>query len=131
MAWADHPGLPDLAAAVVRAQKDDGYLNTRWNDARYTDLEWGHELYCYGHLIQAGVARLRTHGEDEFTQAVQLAADHVCRRFMDTNETGGHPEVEMALVELYRATGTERYLEMARRFVERRGLPALEPIATS
>lgn len=128
MAWADHPGLPDLAAAVVRAQKDDGYLNTRWNEARYTDLEWGHELYCYGHLIQAGVARLRTHGEDEFTQAVQLAADHVCRRFMDTNETGGHPEVEMALVELYRATGTERYLEMARRFVERRGLPALGDI---
>ncbi|MER5420503.1 glycoside hydrolase family 127 protein [Streptosporangium roseum] len=128
MAWAGHPALPELAATVARAQEEDGYLNTRWYGDRYTDFEWGHELYCYGHLIQAGVARLRTHGEDELTGVVRRAADHICRRFMDTSETCGHPVVEMALVELYRATGTERYLEMARRFVERRGLPALDDI---
>ncbi|WP_214414416.1 glycoside hydrolase family 127 protein [Sphaerisporangium fuscum] len=129
MAWADHPDLPELAATVARAQEADGYLNTRWSGARYTDFEWGHELYCYGHLIQAGVARLRAHGEDELTEVVRRAADHVCDRFMDTTETCGHPVVEMALVELYRATGAERYLEMARRFVERRGLPALGDIS--
>ena len=128
MAWADHPALPELAATVARAQEEDGYLNTRWHGERYTDFEWGHELYCYGHLIQAGVARLRTHGEDELTEVVRRAADHVCRRFMDTTETCGHPVVEMALVELYRVTGVERYLEMARRFVERRGPPALADI---
>ncbi|WP_371785802.1 glycoside hydrolase family 127 protein [Streptosporangium subroseum] len=128
MAWADHPALPELAATVARAQEEDGYLNTRWHDERYTDFEWGHELYCYGHLIQAGVARLRMHGEDELTEVVRRAADHVCRRFMDTTETCGHPVVEMALVELYRVTGVERYLEMARRFVERRGSPALADI---
>ncbi|WP_214321857.1 glycoside hydrolase family 127 protein [Nonomuraea sediminis] len=128
MAWADHPDLPELAATVAAAQEQDGYLNTRWPAARYTDFEWGHELYCYGHLIQAGVARLRRHGEDELTAVVRRAADHVCRRFMDTRETCGHPEIEMALVELYRATGAERYLEMARRLVERRGLPALADV---
>ncbi|MBN6057509.1 glycoside hydrolase family 127 protein [Nonomuraea sp. RK-328] len=128
MAWADHPALPELAETVGRAQEGDGYLNTRWSGNRYTDFEWGHELYCYGHLIQAGVARLRTHGADRLTEIAVRAADHVCRRFMDTTETCGHPVVEMALVELYRATGTERYLEMARRFVERRGLPALGDI---
>ncbi|MEU7746165.1 beta-L-arabinofuranosidase domain-containing protein [Nonomuraea sp. NPDC049158] len=128
MAWADHPALPELAETVARAQEGDGYLNTRWSGHRYTDFEWGHELYCYGHLIQAGVARLRMHGEDRLTEVVKRAADHICRRFMDTSETCGHPVVEMALVELYRATGTERYLEMARRFVERRGLPALAEI---
>lgn len=128
MAWADHPALPELAATVAQAQEGDGYLNTRWSGNRYSDFEWGHELYCYGHLIQAGVARLRTHGEDELTQVVRGVADHVCRRFMDTTETCGHPVIEMALVELYRVTGAERYLEMARRFVERRGLPALADI---
>ncbi|WP_326826318.1 glycoside hydrolase family 127 protein [Streptosporangium sp. NBC_01756] len=128
MAWADHPALPELAETVALAQEDDGYLNTRWSGDRYTDFEWGHELYCYGHLIQAGVARLRMHGEDTLTQVVRSAADHICRRFMNTLETCGHPVVEMALVELYRATGVERYLEMARRFVERRGLPALGEI---
>ncbi|SEH01617.1 hypothetical protein SAMN05444920_12165 [Nonomuraea solani] len=128
MAWADHPALPALAEIVAQAQEGDGYLNTRWTGSRYTDFEWGHELYCYGHLIQAGVARLRTHGEDRLTEVAIRAADHVCRRFMDGTQTCGHPVIEMALVELYRATGTERYLEMARRFVERRGLPALGDI---
>ncbi|MEV4077085.1 glycoside hydrolase family 127 protein [Nonomuraea fuscirosea] len=128
MAWAGHPGLPALAETVAQAQEGDGYLNTRWSGSRYTDFEWGHELYCYGHLIQAGVARLRTHGEDLLTEVVVKAADHVCRRFMNGTETCGHPVIEMALVELYRATGTERYLEMARRFVDRRGLPALADI---
>ncbi|MCC5574890.1 glycoside hydrolase family 127 protein [Microtetraspora sp. AC03309] len=128
MAWADHPGLAELADTVAAAQEEDGYLNTRWSGDRYTDFEWGHELYCYGHLIQAGVARLRMHGEDRLTDVVRRAADHICGRFMDTTETCGHPVVEMALVELYRATGTERYLEMAQRFVERRGLPALGDI---
>ncbi|GAA2660418.1 glycoside hydrolase family 127 protein [Nonomuraea recticatena] len=128
MAWADHPDFAELALTVVKAQEGDGYLNTRWSGSRYTDFEWGHELYCYGHLIQAGVARLRTHGQDAFTEAVRKAADHVCRRFMDGTETCGHPELEMAMVELYRATGVERYLELARRLLERRGLPALGPI---
>ncbi|MGW0192610.1 glycoside hydrolase family 127 protein [Nonomuraea sp. NPDC003201] len=128
MAWADHPALPELAETVAQAQEGDGYINTRWSGSRYTDFEWGHELYCYGHLIQAGVARLRMHGEDQLTQVVIKAADHVCRRFMEGTQTCGHPVIEMALVELYRVTGTERYLEMARRFVERRGLPALADI---
>jgi uncharacterized protein len=128
MAWADHPSLPELAETVAKAQEGDGYLNTRWTGNRYTDLEWGHELYCYGHLIQAGVARLRSHGEDRLTEVARRAADHVCRRFMDGDRTCGHPVIEMALVELYRVTGVERYLEMARRFVDRRGLPALGEI---
>ncbi len=128
MAWSQDPRFDDLAALVVAAQEPDGYLNTRWRGDRYRDLEWGHELYCYGHLIQAGVARWRVSGEHPLTEAVVRAADHVCARFMESGEVCGHPVVEMALVELYRVTGTERYLEMARRFVSRRGRPALADI---
>ncbi|WP_246264430.1 glycoside hydrolase family 127 protein [Acrocarpospora pleiomorpha] len=128
MAWARDPRFDELAETVVSAQEPDGYLNTRWSGDRYRDFEWGHELYCYGHMIQAGVARWRTSGEHPFTDAVRRVADHVCRRFMDSAEVCGHPVIEMALVELYRVTGTERYLEMARRFVERRGGPALAEV---
>ncbi len=126
--------IGEIAEAAGSAQEPDGYLNTRFGhrgrEHRYTDLEWGHELYCYGHLIQAAVARLRTRGEDRLTEVARRAADHVCDTFGATGNQGlcGHPEIEMALVELYRATGEARYLEQARLFVERRGRPALAAI---
>jgi DUF1680 family protein len=78
-------------------------------------------------MIQAAVARMRTRGEDRLVEITRRCADHVCEAFADQGVCG-HPEVEMALVELYRATGEERYLEQARRFVERRGAPALSDI---
>ena len=136
MAWdgSFDTQIEAIAEQMADAQEEDGYLNTRFGHRgrshRYTDLEWGHELYCYGHMIQAAVARLRTRGEDQFVAITRRAADHVCDTFGADGNQGicGHPEIEMALVELYRATGSERYLEQARLFVERRGRPALADI---
>ncbi|KAB2352425.1 glycoside hydrolase family 127 protein [Actinomadura rudentiformis] len=133
-AGKDIGGLEEITGLVAAAQEPDGYLNTRFGPHgpghRYRDLEWGHELYCYGHLIQAAVARARTHGEDELTGVARRAADHVYREFGPDGRAGvcGHPEIEMALVELSRLTGDDRYLEQARLFVERRGKPALADI---
>jgi DUF1680 family protein len=123
-----------IAARVLAAQEPDGYLNTNFGRpgqaARYSDLEWGHELYSFGHLIQAGVARARTKGEDDFVRAVCRAADHVCVTFGQEGiqSVCGHPEIEPALAELYRVTGESRYLEQARLFVERRGHQTLADI---
>ncbi|MGP6176939.1 glycoside hydrolase family 127 protein [Microbacterium sp. A196] len=123
-----------LIARIVPAQESDGYLNTKFGREgqlpRYSDLEWGHELYCYGHLFQAAVARLRTHGEDDLVRAALRAADHVCETFGDSGIASvcGHAEVEPALVELARATGNQRYLEQARLFIERRGTATLDDI---
>jgi DUF1680 family protein len=119
--------IADWGAMLAAAQEPDGYLNTNFGRPgqarRYSDLPWGHELYCYGHLIQAGAARLRSHGEDDLGAVACRAADHICREFGPTgrNAVCGHPEVETALVELYRETGRERYLAQAKLFVERRG----------
>ena len=116
-----------LVRRVAAAQEPDGYLNTNFGRpgqaARYSDLEWGHELYSFGHLIQAGVARARAGGDDELVRVAVRAADHVCATFGADGLTGicGHPEIEPALAELSRVTGDPRYLEQARLFVERRG----------
>jgi uncharacterized protein len=127
--------LDDLVKVIAAAQRPDGYLNTAFGHpgqpARYTDLEWGHELYCYGFLLQAAIARARVGGEDEFTAVARRAADHVCDTFGPGGIDGlcGHAEIEMALVELARLTGEQRYLDQAALFVERRGHQKLADIA--
>lgn len=137
MAWQTGTGTgtgaafaPDIAAlteAVASAQEPDGYLNTAFGhpgqQPRYSDLEWGHELYCYGFLIQAGIAQARARGEGELTKIARRAADHICATFGrgGIERVCGHPEIEMALVELARLTGEQRYLDQAALFVDRRG----------
>jgi len=119
--------LSTLTALAAGAQAGDGYLGTAYGrpgqPARYSDLNFGHELYCTGHLLQAAVAAARTGRAPHLVEIARRAADHVCATFGPGRNEGicGHPEIETALVELYRATGERRYLDQARWFVERRG----------
>lgn len=123
-----------LVARVAAAQEPDGYLHTSFGrpgqPARYSSLEWGHELYCFGHLIQASVARLRSGHDDTLAGVARRLADHVYREFGPNGRVAvcGHPEIEPALAEFSRVTGDARYLELARLFVERRGTGTLAPI---
>ncbi|WP_027479107.1 glycoside hydrolase family 127 protein [Gryllotalpicola ginsengisoli] len=113
---------------IVRAQAADGYLNSAFQNPGYgrapwSDLTWGHELYNLGHLIQAAIAARRQLGDDRLLDVAVRFADLAWARFGPTGQSAicGHPEVEMALVELGRETGDPRYLELARLFVDRRG----------
>ncbi|HZW42676.1 MAG TPA: beta-L-arabinofuranosidase domain-containing protein [Agromyces sp.] len=125
-----------VVARVAAAQEPDGYLNTRFGrpgqDPRWANLEWGHELYCLGHLFQAAVARVRTRpdADDGLFDIARRAADLVCKVFGDDGIQSicGHAEIEIGLVELARATGDERYLRQAQLFVERHGTGVLPDI---
>jgi hypothetical protein len=123
-----------LVGRVAAAQDEDGYLDTSFGHAgqraRYTDFEWGHELYCFGHLIQAAVARLRTGHDDLLPNVARKLVAHLWREFGPNGRQAvcGHPEVEMALVEFGRATANDDAVELARLFVERRGHGLLSPV---
>jgi DUF1680 family protein len=109
------------------AQLPDGYLNSYvqvTGRPRYANLAYSHELYCAGHLIQAGVAAQRSQGPggSALFAVARRFADHLVKEFLGTHDgLDGHPIVETALVELYRETGDEEYLRLAGQFVEQRG----------
>ncbi|MFD2025438.1 glycoside hydrolase family 127 protein [Promicromonospora aerolata] len=124
-----------IVRRVAAAQERDGYVGTRFGrpgqQPRYSDLEWGHELYCQGHLYQAAAARARTgHPGDLLVEVARRSADHVCATFGPDGNQGvcGHAEVEVGLAELGRALGEPRYLEQAGLFVDRRGHGVLADI---
>jgi DUF1680 family protein len=119
-----------VVAEVVAAQQPNGYLNTYFMfdqaTERWTNLRDMHELYCAGHLIQAAIAYRRATGSDRLLQVARRLADHICDVFGPEEAgklpgTGGHPEIEMALVELARTTGQSKYLQQARFFLDVRG----------
>ncbi len=111
--------LDEMIDEVLAAQGKDGYLNTYHQnglaDKRFTNFRDNHELYCLGHLIQAAIAYYRGAGEHRLLDAARRYVDYVMSLFGPGKRQcfPGHPEIEMALVELYRTTGEKKYLDFA------------------
>lgn len=119
----------DVIEVIVKAQQPDGYLNTYFtikeSQKRWTNLRDNHEMYCAGHMIEAGVTYYEATGKRKLLDAVCRLADQIDSLFGP--EPGkrrgypGHPEIEPALIKLYRATGEERYLKLSKFFIDERG----------
>ncbi|MEV6448276.1 beta-L-arabinofuranosidase domain-containing protein [Amycolatopsis sp. NPDC051716] len=122
--------LDSTAALVAKAQEDDGYLNSYFSvdkpDLKWRELHWSHELYCAGHLIQAAVAAARAGVGAQLVTVARRFADLIVERFGSVDDVDGHPEIETALVELYRVTGHRPYLDLALRFLDLRGRGLLD-----
>ncbi len=119
---------------VVAAQRPDGYLNTFFEGAldneRFRNLGHEHELYCAGHLFQAAVAHYRATGETKLLDCATRFADYLVKNFGPgkIEQADGHPEIEMALVELYRTTGKREYLNLAGFFISLQNFHARQKI---
>lgn len=114
---------------VCAAQEENGYLDTYYilngMDQIFTNLKDFHELYCLGHLIEGAVAYHQATGKDKLLNCACRYADFVAERFGE--EEGkckgypGHEIAEMALAGLYEETGEDKYLKLAKFFVDERG----------
>jgi DUF1680 family protein len=114
-----------MVALIGRCQQADGYLNTYFTvkepENKWKNLLECHELYCAGHMLEAGVALHEAAGKDELLQICVRLADHICDRFEKEEGIPGHQEIEIGLLRMYRATGNPRYRDMALRFLNLRG----------
>lgn len=119
--------LDRFIETLARAQQPDGYLDTYFivkePDKRWTNLRDWHELYCAGHMIEAAVAHYQATGKRTLLDVASKVADHIDRTFGPGKRMGypGHPEIELALVKLWRVTGQQRYFDLSRFFIENRG----------
>ena len=123
-----------LIGQMAKAQEPDGYLYTARTlggnkqidgTARWENLGWSHELYNAGHMYEAAVAWYEATGKRNFLDVAIRNADLLDRTFgPEANKlkmTSGHQEIELALCRLYRATGEERYLKLAKFLLDMRG----------
>ena len=113
-----------MISQIVAVQEPSGYLNTYYVDDRKPlrmlphTQEVGHELYNLGHLLQGSIAYYRATGDPTLLDAGTRCVDN----FLLPNYgpgakqqgiVAGHPEIEMSLIELYRTTGQQKYLDLA------------------
>jgi uncharacterized protein len=120
--------LDAVIADIAAAQQPDGYLQTHFTVVRPQE-RWkhfnDHELYCMGHMIEAGVAHHAATGKRSLLDVCTRLADCIDRAFgpKPGQRRGycGHEEIELALIRLARATDERRYLDLAKFMIDQRG----------
>ena len=117
----------ELIDLIAAAQDEDGYLNTAFTikdrERRWTNLHEAHELYCSGHMIEAACAYYEATGKRKLLDVAVKNAECIYDRFITHKNKGvpGHPEIELALLKLYRLTGNKHFLELSEKFIDERG----------
>jgi uncharacterized protein len=127
--------LDSVINIIAAAQEPDGYLTTCvtnkcerlsgwWGSSKWERIN-SHELYNSGHMYEAAIAHFEATGKRTFLDVAIRNADLICKVFGpgegQKHVPSGHPIVEMALCKLYKVTGDQKYLSLAKYFVEETG----------
>lgn len=126
--------LDELIDIIAKAQEPDGYIYSArtgksdklkgWiGQERWSNLQSSHELYNAGHMFEAAVAHFMATNKKSFLTIALKCADLLVKDFGPgkVQLPPGHQEVELGLVKLYRLTGEEKYLNLAKYFLDIRG----------
>ncbi len=119
--------LDEVIDTIANSQQADGYLNSYFTlvepQKKWQNLGMMHELYCAGHLFEAGVAHYQATGKEKLLDVACKFADLIDNTFGHGKRDGlpGHQGIELALVKLAQVTGEARYMSLAEYFVSTRG----------
>ncbi len=140
--------MDEIIDLIAAAQQTDGYHYEshitrvskdaqQWGgagmgDKPYSWVVHSHELYNMGHMYEGAAAYYQATGKDKWLQVAIRNARHINHVFFEgdpaynegkpVNQAPGHEEMELALVKLFRVTGDSLYLQMAKRFIDIRGV---------
>lgn len=119
--------IEQMVADIEAAQEPDGYINTQitlTDLGRWTSIEH-HELYNFGHLFTLACLHHQVTGSKRLLDVATRAADYLYATFAPRDPAMAkfdfNPSHIMGLVELFRETGRQSYLDLARIFVDNRG----------
>lgn len=131
--WHPDPELENKADEIIaligKAQQEDGYFCTyhiiKDPEKRFTNLMDDHELYVTGHMTEAAVAYYQATGKrallDIVTRMIECVANAIGPEDGKIHGYPGHPALEMALMRLYELTGEDKFLSLAKYFIDERG----------
>ena len=137
--------MDEIIDVIAAAQAPDGYLyehhilpkhlrnpGNNAGERPYSYVDHSHELYNMGHMYEGAVAYYRATGKRKWLDVAEKSARHINKVFFEGDpayndgkpvmQAPGHEEIELALVKLYQATGEKLYLEMAKKFINIRGV---------
>ena len=124
--------LDEIIDIIGKAQRDDGYIHTkvlikqRNGDTSVFPFQDRHnfEMYNMGHLLTAASVHYRVTGKTNLLTIARKSADFLYRTFNQASPDAARSSVcpahYMGMIDLYRTTGEQRYLELAQRFFELR-----------
>jgi len=110
-------GLDRVAGMIIESLVPTGREKT-WDDA-----SWDRDLYPAGHFIEAAIAVHQATGKRKMLDAALKIAGHLVSVYGPDKKhfVPSHEEIEIALVRLYRHSGEEKYLKLAKFFLDERG----------
>ena len=139
--------MDEIIDIIADAQADDGYLyeyhqvaewmrnpNNKWGtgDKPYSNVLFSHELYNMGHMYEGAIAYYQATGKRKWLDVAEKSARHINKVFFEgdaaynngklVNQAPGHEEIELALIKMFRVTGDTLYLNLAKRFIDIRGV---------
>ncbi len=120
--------LIDVYIHLVESAMDkEGYLFTynqiHFGNCRWKNLMIEHELYTFGHLIEAGIAHFQATKSKRLLELAEKSAQLILKDFSGKSAsfTPGHEEIELALLKLSEVTKNLDYQHLAEQFIEKRG----------
>ena len=126
--------LEGVIKVIGEAQRPDGYIHTptlihlKNNPGAESEFEdrMNFETYNMGHLMTAACLHYRVTGQTNFLNIAKKATDFLVRYHENATAEQARnaicPSHYMGVVEMYRTTGDKRYLDLAEKMVDIRGL---------